>query len=495
MPQLQQGSSLPRSTPEQEGVSPDKIVSFLDAVAERKIELHSFMMLRHGKVVAEGWWKPYEKNSPHLLYSLSKSFTSTAIGFAVSEGLLTVEDLIGGYFKEDYPENPDEKLKQLKVKHLLSMSTGHNTDMTMLAAQETNWAKLFFDTPLEFEPGTHFFYNNLATYMLSALITKVTGKTTLDYLMPRLFEPLGIERPVWETCPKGYNTGGWGLALKTEDIAKFGLLYLNKGVYDGTRILSESWIEEATTKKVENGTDPESDWTQGYGYQFWRCRFNAYRGDGAFGQFCIVLPEKDAVIVFTSGVPDLQQVLNVTYAHLLPALGEELVVPASVQEESKASETSPALAARLSSLSYPPPVYMSATPLEKGLEELVVIPDTQADGFERVILKLKEHFLELVLEREGKAYKILAGRERWLEAYTELFMPMTPGITTDRVRTMGSFTWQSEDLLLVTLRLVDTPYTMKIRISLKEGRCTLNADYNLSFRGVHFFSFDGHYLF
>ena len=174
--------------------------------------------------------------------------------------------------------------------------------------------------PVPFKPGTHFLYNTPATYMQSAIVQQVTGETVLDYLRPRLFEPLGIEDPSWETSPQGISTGGFGLSIRTEDIAKFGQLYLQKGQWQNEQLVPVEWIEAATARQTSNGSSPTSDWDQGYGYQFWRCRNGAYRGDGAFGQYCIVLPEQDAVIVITSGVRDMQGILNVVWDKLLPAL-------------------------------------------------------------------------------------------------------------------------------------------------------------------------------
>src|SRR5260370_32115779 len=169
--------------------------------------------------------------------------------------------------------------------------------------------------------------------MLSAIVQKATGVTVLDSLKPRLFEPLGIERPTWESSPQGVTTGGYGLSIRTEDIARFGQLYLQKGKWNGKQLVPESWVDAATARQTSNGSSPKSDWDQGYGYQFWRSRHGAYRGDGAFGQYCIVLPEQDAVIAITSGVKDMQAVLNLVWDKLLPAMKSS---PLSPDQEARA---------------------------------------------------------------------------------------------------------------------------------------------------------------
>ena len=254
----------------------------------------------------------------HSLYSLSKSFTSTAVGLAVAEGKLSVDDSVVSFFPQDVPADISDNLKAMRVIDLLRMNTGHQTEPSR--KPDEVWTKAFLAHPVPFKPGTHFLYNTSATYMQSAIVQKVTGSTVLDYLGPRLFEPHGIERPTWEVSPQGISTGGYGLSIRTEDIARFGQLYLQKGKWQGKQLVPESWIDAATARQTSNGSNPNSDWDQGYGYQFWRCRHGAYRGDGAFGQYCIVMPDQDAVIAITSGLKDMQAVMNLIWDKLLPGL-------------------------------------------------------------------------------------------------------------------------------------------------------------------------------
>lgn len=313
--------SLPRTTPESAGIPSAAILAFVEASERAGCDLHSFMLVRHGRAIAEGWWAPYAPDRPHMLFSLSKSFTSTAIGLAIAEGRLTLDDPVISFFPEDLPRRLGQRWPAVRVRHLLSMSTGHLKD-TLERTQRlrhTHWVKSILEQAVRREPGTHFVYNNGASYLLAAIIRQVTGMNVREYLLPRLFEPLGIAEPTWETCPRGINCGGWGLSLKTEDIARFGQLYLQKGLWNGARLLPEAWIEAATSVQIANGDDPNSDWAQGYGFQFWRCRHGAYRGDGAFGQFCVVMPTQDAVLAMTGGMADMQRPLNLVWELLLPA--------------------------------------------------------------------------------------------------------------------------------------------------------------------------------
>jgi len=327
---------LPRSTPEAQGVSSAAIRAFVEAADKKVDTMHSFMLVRHGHVVAEEWWKPEAAEKPHVMHSLSKSFTSTAVGLAVAEGKLSVDDPVLKFFPEDAPAEPSPKLKAMRVRDLLTMSTGH--EMEPKFTPNEPWVRTFLSHPVPHKPGAHFQYNSPATHMLSAIVTKVTGATVLEYLKPRLFEPLGIENPEWGSSPQGNTYGGWGLKIRTEDVAKFGQLYLQKGQWNGRQLVPKNWIEQATAKQVSNGSDPTKDWDQGYGFQFWRCRFGAYRGDGAHGQFCIVLPEQDAVVAITANTRDMQSELNLVWEHLLPAF-RSTPLPENPEEHLKLKQT------------------------------------------------------------------------------------------------------------------------------------------------------------
>lgn len=311
---------LPRATPESQGVSSEAIRQFVEAADAGVDTMHSFMLVRNGKVIAEAWWQPQAADQRHIMNSLSKSFTSTAVGLAISEGKLSLDDQVLKFFPEYAPANPSKNLQAMRVRDLLMMSTGHQVEPKF--TPDEPWAKTFLAHPVDFKPGTHFQYNSPATYMCSAIVQKQTGQTVLDYLRPRLFEPLGIVNPTWMTCPQGISTGGWGLEIRTEDIAKFGQLYLQKGKWNDQQLVPADWVEQATARQTSNGSDPTRDWDQGYGFQFWRCRHNAYRGDGAFGQFCLVMPDQNAVLAITANARDMQGQLNIVWDKLLPAFGK-----------------------------------------------------------------------------------------------------------------------------------------------------------------------------
>lgn len=319
-------TDLPTASPESQGIDSRKILAFLDTIERQQLELHSFMLLRHGHRVAEGWWAPYQAERAHVLYSLSKSFTSTAIGFAIQEGRLSLDDRVVDFFPDKAPAEQTEFRRSMRVRDLLTMATGQEADSVsaLTMSPDGDWVRTFLSREVTFEPGSVFLYNSGATYMLSAILQKLTGERLVDYLRPRLLDPLGIGFAHWEQDPRGIDVGGWGLRVTTESIARFGQFYLQKGAWRGQQLLNREWIELATAKHIENGDDPKSDWNQGYGFQFWRCRPGCYRGDGAFGQFCVVNPAQGQVIATTSGCDNMQAILDAFWEHLSPSCDDPL---------------------------------------------------------------------------------------------------------------------------------------------------------------------------
>jgi hypothetical protein len=348
------------------------------------------------------------------------------------------------------------------------MGTGHIEDTTdsLHKTQDGNWVKAFLQAPVVKTPGTHFLYNSGATYMLSAIIRQVSGQDLLEYLQPRLLEPLGIEGATWETCPRGLSIGGWGLNITTEDIAKFGQLYLNKGVWDGRRILEESWIEEATSKQISNGDGGANDWAQGYGYQFWRCQHGAYRGDGAFGQFCIVMPEQDAVLAITSASNDMQAVMNAVWEHLLAAMK-----PHSIAEDKEGLSL---LSVLLKGLSLNPPQLQSSSPREgTNSGGTYQLEDNEAKWKSCSIQFEKDEAITVLLNDKGEEVTRF-GRESWVEGVSRL-------IDGTETRVMSSFTWQDPNTIQLTQRFIETPFYTTSTISFEESDILLTSKINVSF--------------
>lgn len=333
-------TSLPRATPESQGVRSSALSDLVETLDQEIQQIHSVMVVRNGNVVLEAWWNPEAADKPHVLWSLSKSFTSTAVGLAIEEGKMSLDDSVLDYFPDQAPTDPSPQLKAMRVRDLLRMATGHQTEPPR--TENEPWATTFLKHPVPFKPGTHFLYNTSATYMASAIVQKVTGEKVVDYLQPRLFSPLGIETPRWDESPQGESIGGYGLFLKTEDLAKFGQLLLQNGQWQGKQLVPADWVQQATGYRVSNGSNPDSDWDQGYGYQFWQCRHGAYRGDGKDGQFCVVIPDQKVVVIMTAKTNNLQGQLNIVWNQLLPGL-EENPLTENPAEQQKLKQLTSAL--------------------------------------------------------------------------------------------------------------------------------------------------------
>ena len=339
---------LPRSHASEELKS--GIANLMDVITYKNLDLHSLMVVQNGCVVAEHYRGEGAAHRSHIMWSVSKTFTATAVGFAVEEHKLRLKDRVVSFFPDQLPVTMSRNLSRMTIRDLLTMTTGHTTDPTpsidtdSIPSQSVDWVKTFFECPVEAKPGTYFLYNTLASYVLSAIVQKVTGEKVVDYLTPRLFIPLGVEKPYWGESPQGINKGGWGLYLKTEDMAKMGQLFLNEGLFNGQRIIPKKWIRMASSRQVSSvpgnydykrviaqAGSPEhrkeeqekfdsNNWFQGYCFQMWRGCHNTYRADGMKGQLIIVIPEKKSVVVTTANIDDMPLEINLIWDYILPNL-------------------------------------------------------------------------------------------------------------------------------------------------------------------------------
>lgn len=319
---------LQRSTPEEQGVPSTTIARFFQMIEEKGYDVHGLMMIRHGKVIAEHWWAPYGPQYQHAMYSATKTFTSMAVGFAVQEGLLDIEDKVISFFPDLLPDTISPQLEKLSVKHLLTMSVGHSS--TRYAGSGVSQVRSFLRTSFAHEPGTSFAYNITASHMLSHIITKVSGVSIHEYLKPRLLDPLGIEDVVWEMDNDGYNMGNGGSHMKTSDMAKMGLFLINKGKWKEQQLLDPAWIEAATVPHIyqhpersdEENENAADDGSQGYGYQIWMGRHNSYRAIGGQNQLIMVIPEYDFIVVCHSSIGDEAGFNNLIY-DMLPSMSNK----------------------------------------------------------------------------------------------------------------------------------------------------------------------------
>ena len=466
-------TALPRATPESVGIASTGIQALIDEAEAKAYGLHSIMILRHGKVVAEGWWAPYAANEPHMLFSLSKSFTSTAIGMLQAEGRVNIHDKLHSYFPDEVPADATENQKNLRLRDLLMMSTGQHkedVDAINIMAPDKSGTKQFLAAPVKQKPGTLFYYNTPATFMLSATLQKITGETLRDYLVPRLFEPLGIPTPEWDSTPQGYSFGGSGLHLRTEDIAKFGQLLLQRGEWKGKRLVPAEWIDQATARQVSNGSNPESDWDQGYGFQFWRCIPGFYRADGAFGQYVIVIPEHDTVIAINSGTRDMGGIMKMLWAKFLPELR------AAPLPENPVAQA--ALATRLAGLTYPVQNGAANSPLATRVTGKRYTFTTGAGnpaGLESVVLDVAANgAVTVTTVMNGREQKLAAGYQHW--AKTEV-----TGLPGGPQPAAVSGAWTADDTYAVQIYRYRTPFIHTLTLKFAGDEVTAQMAQNVGF--------------
>ena len=329
------GQGLEVASPESQGVSSKAILRWIAACENCSTNglnghLHGFVILRHGRTIAEGTWAPQNTlEKPHMLYSHSKSFTSTAIGFLVDDGKIDLDRRVVSFFPDKVPESPSDNLRHVRVRDLLTMNLGADHTDAERDDIRGDWVKAMLHNKIDREPGTGFKYDSGATHLLAAIVEKVSGKPLMEFLQERLFDPLGMTSPWSTVSPTGVACGGWGMNMTTRDMARFGQFLLQEGRWDGRQLLSREWVRLATARQTWSGgivvqsqtIGSGSDWNQGYGFQFWRCRHDAYRADGASGQLTVVFPEQDAVVSVHAGLGNMQRELDLIWEHLLPAFG------------------------------------------------------------------------------------------------------------------------------------------------------------------------------
>ena len=332
---LAQVGDLPRTTPEQQGMSSAGVERFIDSLfAVPETHLHHVMVLRHGAVVAEAHPAPFSPEYVHTEYSASKTFVALGVGAAIDDNRLRLTDRVATFFPDRMPDSISPWLAQMTVRDLLIMGSGLEVSYSALRANNDDWIRAFLATPPKHESGTHFYYDSMCSYMLSAIVQRVTGKTLLQYLQEKYFNAMHITVADWEQCPEGYNTGGWGLRVQAESLAKLGILLLNRGNWNGRQLVSAEWIDEATSKQIEcaASTTPPTDGNQGYCYQIWRSKYpGSFRADGAFAQYVVCVPQFDLVVVINSLSYHGHDLLGCIWNHLIPAIVSDDPLPGNAK--------------------------------------------------------------------------------------------------------------------------------------------------------------------
>ena len=306
-----------------DGISAAAVEAYVKECSANNINIRTLQVLKGKEPMIRMAFPPYDFETPMHLYSLSKSFTSTAVGICIDEGLLSPETKMCELFADKMPENMSEGLKALKLHDLLSMQSGHTACVLCNIRWADDTVRAFFEQEMTYTPGTTFAYSTAATCICGAAVERVTGKKLVDFLYERLFIKLGIEKPIWWECRDGQTLAGTGLHLSSNDLVKFGVMLRNKGVYNGERIVSEEYLKLATSKHSLDINNGSPDWVAGYGYQFWLNDRGGFRGDGAFGQLCMVFPETDHTVILTGEVGNMALEVELLYKLLDTMYGEK----------------------------------------------------------------------------------------------------------------------------------------------------------------------------
>jgi CubicO group peptidase (beta-lactamase class C family) len=448
-------SRLERATPESQGVESAAIAALVRGANASDFGFHSLMVLRHGRVIAEGWWTPYRAEEPHMMFSVSKSVTAMAIGMLVAEGRADLDEEMLSVFPTLASDAARANARGLRVRHLLAMATGHAVDTMeiMRALPHEDWVSIFFGVPIEYPPGTHFLYNSGASYVLAAMVTARTGQSVRDYLEPRLFRPLGIANAPWESNPRGINFGASGLRLVTEDLAKLGQLYLDRGVWAGRRLLSEEWVAQATSVQVLNGANSDDDSEQGYGFQIWRSR-HGYRMSGRYGQFALVLPDQDMVVAITAGARNYRMVPNLVWETLLPG------VHADALDDDVAQQAE--LRALLAAQDVPVSTYLAVDPpiAAQLAGQKIALPFNLLGASALEFAFSAESIDMTVQRRDGGTETLPAGRKGWLPGITHMW----PYEEMERAALKSRAGWLDERTLEVRQQCVETPFARNWRL-------------------------------
>ncbi len=408
-------------TPEDAGISSAGLLKFLDE-AERlsgTVQLHSLILLRYGKVVRRFNWQPYDDRTPHTLYSLSKSFCSAAAGFAVQEGLLSWDTSVVDALPDEIPEGREDALRPITLRTLLCMGSGLDPASDSAPEDDTiSWARHVLSHDVQYPPMAHFHYNTFGTYLVACMVERAAGEDLVSYLKPRLFDPLGIQAPNWDRSPQGVCIGGFGLYLSSDSIARFGQCLLDHGKWQGIQVLPADWVILATSGHIDNSNghpDPENEWTQGYGYQFWRCTEGRYRGDGMYGQVCMVDEKLDMVVAATCATKDIAAELLMFRKYLFPSVDAQ---PGTVGDQEK-------LETRIAALGYACPADDGTAPeipegeyeydTEWGSTAIVTVSreeDRLCVSFDRLVNFVMGHG-----EWLPSVIRVGDGAARWLGAY------------------------------------------------------------------------------
>lgn len=462
LPVSAQINELPRSTPEEQGVPSKAVIALFDSLHALPLtDMHAVVVMRHGKVIGEMYPKPYAPEYRHTMYSCSKTFVGVAVGLAVADNRLRVEDRVATFFPELLPDTVSPELASMTVRHLLMMSSGVKPDWNM-RSRGKEWIRTFLAKPVN-KPG-EYAYDSMVSYMLAAIVQKVTGKKLTEYLQERVFTPMNVTEWAWEESPEGVNTGGWGVHIQPESLAKFGQLILNEGRWEGKQLVPAEWIREMCKKHKETGREV-------YGYHIWHCggHDGAVRADGALGQYVISILDKDMVVVMTEAtLGNGRDQRRLIWDVLLPEMKDE-PLPANKKDYQ-------ALLKKQNTYKLAEVKGKASSTFASNWENKTIELGKNTFGWKSLRLNFaKKQVTMTVTENSGKSYELPFGYQQWMTTSMDAYPPysITP---IDRFKGLegpywvsGSYAWISKEELRLKAHYVNWVSALEITFRLKEG--------------------------
>lgn len=465
-PQIRDG--LPRSTPERHGLSSDTVLAFLDDVQSAGLELHSFMLMRHGDVLAEGWWWPYAPKRIHMTHSATKSVTAAAVGLAMADGLFGIDDKVVSFFPQYVPADASANLHAMTVRDLLTMQTGHavETSGSVWRPIDTSWVAEFMRIPVAHQPGTFFKYTSAASYMLSAIISRTTGQSTEAYLRPRLFDPMGISRWAWDSSPGGISTGANGLSWQTSAMLKFAALHAQDGMWNGQRLLPADWVKAATTRQSVGDT------TGAYGYQWWMGPGSAYYALGLFTQLAIVFPEHGVSLAIFGAIKGSSKLKPLIWKYFPASFG------AAPLPRSAATGL---LAHRTADLRLLPSLKRSPSPREKLLRgrRFKMAPNDQ--NVDWVSFDFHGGRCDYRMADDHGEHRITAGLSDYVEQDTSMTgARLHHEYRPDRLRVVAGARWLSDNQLELTWQFVESVFRDRVVCTFDGDSVSIDRSVNIN---------------
>ena len=466
-------NELPRSTPEEQGVPSKALVALFDSLHALPLtDMHAVVVMRHGKVIGEMYPKPYAPEYRHTMYSCSKTFVGIAVGLAIEDNRLRLDDRVAAFFPELLPDSVSKDLADMTVRHLLTMASGVKPDWNM-RSRGKEWIRTFLSKPVK-EPGTQYAYDSMVSYMLAAVVQKVTGKKLTEYLQERVFTPMNVTEWAWEESPEGVNTGGWGVHIQPESLAKFGQLILNEGRWESKQLVPAEWIREMCKKHRETGREV-------YGYHIWHCggHDGAVRADGALGQYVISVLDEDMVVVMTeatlgNGRDQRRLIWDVLLPHIqdepLPANKKDYQKLLKKQEGYKLAEVKGKASSAFAS----------------NWENKTIELGKNTFGWKSLKLNFgKKEVTMTVTETNGKSYELPFGYQEWITTTFDSYPPYSIA-PIDRFKGLdgpyyasGSYAWISKEELQLKVHYVNWVSALEMTFRLDEnGEVKLNIQTN-----------------